>query len=227
MTGSEQVLIEDWCQQYPRHSTGSLSFGADGALYVSGGDGASFNFADYGQAGGSAGSPTLKNPCGDPPGGAGDSARSPGEIGHIGHIGHQATMVGAIRTAGVRFGTTPGVDRFCSAAAIRIVAGMPITTGFNHVATLTTDLDRFAAFYGEVFGAEVVFRMEAAGDHPKMYILDMGGESTPPVARPHDVEEAWGALAPVIAALRAPIVASLASETAKADFPVPATRARR
>ena len=51
MTGAEQVLIEDWCQQYPSHSIGSLAFGADGALYVSGGDGASFNFADWGQDG--------------------------------------------------------------------------------------------------------------------------------------------------------------------------------
>jgi glucose/arabinose dehydrogenase len=62
MTGGEQVLIEDWCQQYPSHSVGSLEFGADGALYVSGGDGASFNFVDYGQDG----SPV--NPCGDPGG---------------------------------------------------------------------------------------------------------------------------------------------------------------
>ena len=60
MTGSEQVLIEDWCQQFPSHSIGDLVFGADGALYVSGGDGASFNYVDYGQTG---------NPCGDPPGG--------------------------------------------------------------------------------------------------------------------------------------------------------------
>ena len=65
MTGSEQVLIEDWCQQYPSHSIGSLAFGADGALYVSGGDGASFNFVDYGQDG------APVNPCGDPPGGVG------------------------------------------------------------------------------------------------------------------------------------------------------------
>jgi glucose/arabinose dehydrogenase/PKD repeat protein len=57
---SEQVLIHDWCQQYPSHSIGSLEFGSDGALYVSGGDGASFGFTDYGQNG---------NPCGDPPGG--------------------------------------------------------------------------------------------------------------------------------------------------------------
>ena len=71
MVGSEQVLIEDWCQQYPSHSIGSLAFGADGALYVSGGDGASFNFVDYGQDG------APVNPCGDPPGGVGGSMAPP------------------------------------------------------------------------------------------------------------------------------------------------------
>ena len=71
MTGTEQVLIEDWCQQYPSHSVGSLAFGADGALYVSGGDGASFNFADWGQDG------SPLNPCGDPPGGAGSTLTPP------------------------------------------------------------------------------------------------------------------------------------------------------
>ena len=68
--GSEEVLIEDWCQQYPSHSVGSLAFGADGALYVSGGDGASFNWVDYGQGG------SPLNPCGDPPGGLGGCAHS-------------------------------------------------------------------------------------------------------------------------------------------------------
>ena len=68
MTGAEQVLVEDWCQQYPSHSVGALAFGADGALYVTGGDGASFNFTDYGQDG----SPV--NPCGDPPGAPGTAA---------------------------------------------------------------------------------------------------------------------------------------------------------
>ena len=51
MTGSEQVLVEDWCQQYPSHSVGAAEFGTDGALYASAGDGASFNFVDYGQDG--------------------------------------------------------------------------------------------------------------------------------------------------------------------------------
>jgi glucose/arabinose dehydrogenase len=68
MTGSEQVLINDWCQQFPSHSIGSLNFGPDGALYVTGGDGASFNYDDYGQ---------TKNPCGDPPGPAGTGLTPP------------------------------------------------------------------------------------------------------------------------------------------------------
>jgi glucose/arabinose dehydrogenase/chitodextrinase len=54
----EEVLIEDWCQQFPSHSIGNIAFGGDGALYVSGGEGASFTFTDYGQQG---------NPCKDPP----------------------------------------------------------------------------------------------------------------------------------------------------------------
>lgn len=52
---------------------------------------------------------------------------------------------------------------------------MPITTGFNHVATLTTDLERHADFYTRVFGAEVTFRMDATPEHPRMFILDLGG----------------------------------------------------
>lgn len=52
---------------------------------------------------------------------------------------------------------------------------MPITTGFNHVATLTTDMDLTVTFYEQAFGAEVTFTMEANPDHPKMTILDLGG----------------------------------------------------
>ncbi len=62
---AENVLINDWCQQYPSHSVGDLGFGADGNLYMSGGDGASFNCADCGQDG------SPLNPCGDPPVGVG------------------------------------------------------------------------------------------------------------------------------------------------------------
>jgi glucose/arabinose dehydrogenase len=69
--GPEQVLIEDWCQQFPSHSIGDLEFGADGALYVSAGEGASFAYDDYGQSG------SPKNPCGDPPAGAGGNETPP------------------------------------------------------------------------------------------------------------------------------------------------------
>ncbi len=58
--GSEQVMLEDWCQQYPSHSIGSLAFGPDRQLYASGGDGASFNWVDFGQGG------TSLNRCADP-----------------------------------------------------------------------------------------------------------------------------------------------------------------
>jgi catechol 2,3-dioxygenase-like lactoylglutathione lyase family enzyme len=53
----------------------------------------------------------------------------------------------------------------------------PKTLGFNHVATLTADLERYLAFYEDIFGAQVVHIMEAKGDHPRMAIVDMGGDS--------------------------------------------------
>jgi glucose/arabinose dehydrogenase len=70
-TGTEDVLITDWCQQYPSHSIGTVEFGADGALYVTGGEGASFTWRDYGQDG------DPLNPCGDPPGGVGSTLTPP------------------------------------------------------------------------------------------------------------------------------------------------------
>jgi glucose/arabinose dehydrogenase len=89
MTGSETVLVEDWCQQYPSHSVGSLAFGADGKLYVSGGDGANFNLVDYGQDG------DPLNPCGDPPAGVGGTQAPPAAEG------------GALRSQDVRTTADP------------------------------------------------------------------------------------------------------------------------
>src|SRR5919202_5085035 len=76
MTGAEQVLVEDWCQQFPSHSIGTLLFGRDGKLYAGAGDGASFNNVDYGQYGNTTAGDQA-NPCGDPPGTAGTALTSP------------------------------------------------------------------------------------------------------------------------------------------------------
>lgn len=56
-TPHEEVLLEGWCQQATTHSIGDLGFGPEGDLYVSGGEGAMYSEADYGQFG---------NPCEDP-----------------------------------------------------------------------------------------------------------------------------------------------------------------
>jgi catechol 2,3-dioxygenase-like lactoylglutathione lyase family enzyme len=52
---------------------------------------------------------------------------------------------------------------------------VPTTIGFNHVATLTTDMERTVGFYAAAFGAEVTFEMAKRDDHPRMTILDLGG----------------------------------------------------
>jgi glucose/arabinose dehydrogenase len=57
--GQETVLLEGFCQQFPSHSVGTLAFWTDGKLYLSAGEGAHFNFEDFGQI--------ASNPCHDPP----------------------------------------------------------------------------------------------------------------------------------------------------------------
>ena len=56
------TLIDDWCVQFETHSVGALGFGASGALYASGGEGADYYREDFGQVG------TPANACGDPDG---------------------------------------------------------------------------------------------------------------------------------------------------------------
>jgi glucose/arabinose dehydrogenase len=53
----QQELVRSWCQQFNSHSMGDLEFDSSGALLVSGGEGANYSAADYGQ---------FANPCGDP-----------------------------------------------------------------------------------------------------------------------------------------------------------------
>jgi catechol 2,3-dioxygenase-like lactoylglutathione lyase family enzyme len=52
---------------------------------------------------------------------------------------------------------------------------MPITNGFNHVATLTTDMDKTIRFYEQAFDGRVVHEIAKSHDHPWMKIVDLGG----------------------------------------------------
>jgi glucose/arabinose dehydrogenase len=106
--GAEQVMIDnEWCQQFTTHSLGDLHFGADGMLYVTGGEGAGYASADWGQFGGSLpGTPTPVNPCGDPPGAVGVANTSPTGRG------------GALRAQSVR--RPAGEPRLLSGTLLRI-----------------------------------------------------------------------------------------------------------
>ena len=120
--GPEQKLIDDeWCQQYTSHSVGALHFGSDGYLYVSGGEGASWSNADWGQWGGSLGNITPKNPCGDPPNDVGTGNTSPEGRG------------GAMRSQSPR--RPAGEPRLLSGSVLRIDpdtgAGAPDNPMFN------------------------------------------------------------------------------------------------
>jgi glucose/arabinose dehydrogenase/putative cell wall-binding protein len=106
-TGAEQVLVQDYCQQYPSHSNDDLWVGPDGYLYATAGDGASFagtgsaTSEDFGQWGGTkAPAVTPANPCGDPPNVAGTANTAPGGQG------------GALRSQSVRraAGTAASLD---------------------------------------------------------------------------------------------------------------------
>jgi glucose/arabinose dehydrogenase len=100
MTGAEQVLINDWCQQFPSHSVGDLRFAPDGSLYLSAGDGASFTFADTGQAG---------NPCSDPSGEGGALRAQDLRTAGSGGLSYRDTVLADAPVAYWRLGETTGV----------------------------------------------------------------------------------------------------------------------
>ena len=52
---------------------------------------------------------------------------------------------------------------------------MPISTGFNHIGTLTTEMKRSVRFYEEAFGAVVRAEIPPSDDHPWMKVVDIGG----------------------------------------------------
>ncbi len=105
-TTTEQVLVEDWFQQYPSHSIGTVLVGADGFLYAGAGDGASFNFTDWGQSQ-NANFPDTDSPTDE--GGAlrAQDIRSSGDA-----LGLSGTLIRVDRRTGV---AAPGNPRFGAA----------------------------------------------------------------------------------------------------------------
>ena len=146
MTGAEQVLIHDWFQQYPSHGMGSLAFGGDGALYVSAGDGASWQFVDYGQRG---------NPGGDPPVGVGGLQTPPAAEG------------GALRSQDVR---TSSDAAGLGGTVIRIDPNTGAARADNPLAASTDPNVRRIVAYG----LRNPFRMTVRPGTRELWIGDVG-----------------------------------------------------
>jgi glucose/arabinose dehydrogenase len=134
MTGTEQVLINGWCQQHPVHSIADLAFGPDGALYASAGEGAHPDKVDYGQDGGSSGSPVPKNPCGDPPGGVGASLTPPTAQG------------GSLRSQSPR--RAAGAPRVLNGTVVRVNPATGAALPDNPMASSTSANQRRIVAYG-------------------------------------------------------------------------------
>ncbi len=148
-TTVKKDLINDWCQQYPSHTVGDLVFGRDGALYVSGGEGASFTFTDWGQDG------NPLNPCGDPPGGIGKTMTPPTAQG------------GSLRAQDLRTSTDPvTLDGTVIRVSPDTGAGLPD----NPMASaITANAKRIVAY-----GFRNPFRMSARPGTDDIWLGDVG-----------------------------------------------------
>jgi glucose/arabinose dehydrogenase len=151
-TGGETILIESWGQQFPSHSIGDLAFGADGALYVTGGDGASFTFVDYGQRG------TPRNPLGDPPVAVGGIQTPPDAAG------------GALRSQSLRRSNGPVL---LNGALLRLDpmtgAAMPDNPLIGNA---DTNAQRIIAY-----GLRNPFRFTTRPGTSEIWIADVGGST--------------------------------------------------
>ena len=165
MEGSEEILLEGWGQQYPSHSIGSLVFGTDGALYVSGGDGASFTFDDYGQKG------EPINPLGDSPVAVGGAQTSPTAEG------------GALRSQSLR--RQPGGSALYNGAVLRLdpETGAPLQDN-PLIASADPVAQRIIAS-----GLRNPYRMAARPGTNELWVADVGNggwEEINLVANPTD-----------------------------------------
>jgi glucose/arabinose dehydrogenase len=162
-SGPEQVLVTGWCQQFPSHSIGTVLFGPDGALYAGAGDGASFNYADWGQ---------QKNACADPPGTAGGNLAPPAAEG------------GALRAQSVR--RPAGEPVLLSGAIVRVDpdtgAGLP---GNPFAASADPNARRIIAY-----GLRNPFRFGTRPGTEQLWVGDVGWSTWEEIDKIADVNDA-------------------------------------
>jgi glucose/arabinose dehydrogenase len=164
--GSEDVLVEDWCQQFPSHSIGTALIGPDGFLYAGAGEASNFNGgADYGQYG------DPLNPCGDPPGGVGATLTPPTAEG------------GALRAQDVR---TTGDPQGLDGSIIRVdPATGAAAPGNPNSGSSDANLRRIIAY-----GVRNPFRFTFRPGTSELWIGDVGFNNWEEIDRMTDVTPA-------------------------------------
>ncbi len=143
---AEKVLVEGWCQQFSSHSIGDLHFGPEGDLYASGGDGASFESADYGQFGN-----PEPNPCGDPPAGKGVKDTGPEAMGGSLRSQNPDLLNGKIIRIDPNTGEgVPGNPLYASSSNEEKNAKRIIAMGFRNPFRFTVDPKSHELYVGNV-----------------------------------------------------------------------------
>jgi len=170
-------LLVGWCQQFPSHSAGTVAFGPDGMLYVSGGEGASFTqgVQDFGDQGGTQpGTPTPENPCGDPPVAVGGNMTAPTAEG------------GALRSQSFR--RDSGQVATLNGTVLRLNPATGAAAAGNHGGTTLDPIRQRIVAYG----LRNPFRMTFRPGTSELYAGDVGYSTWEEINRITDLDASGG-----------------------------------